>query len=273
MHHNKLDMGRAWTQATGMVGANRDLVGVLAGVFLFLPLFVLMVALTGSGIDFGPEGAEPDPERIAAQINALLLANWWALLLVAVGQICASIAILALLGDPGRPTVREVLARLPRLVLPVLGTQILVGVLTQLPSLLARLLPELAEAAASLVILPVTMYLTVKFSQAITVIVLAGQRNPVEAMRRSWQLTRANSFRLFAFFAMLVFLGVVIGLIVSLVIGLVFAALGERVALLGNAAFYALLMTVFYTLAYALTVAVYRQLSQSPADRDAELFE
>lgn len=273
MHHNKLDMGRAWTQATGMVGANRDIVSVLAGVFLFLPLFVLLIALLGSGIDFGPEGGEPDPEKIAEQINALLLTNWWALLLVGVGQICASIAILALLGDPGRPTVREVLARLPRLLLPVLGAQLLVGVLTQLPSLLASLLPELAEAAASLVILPVTLYLTVKFTLAIAVIVLAGQRNPIEAMRRSWQLTKANSFRLFAFFAMLVFLGLVIGLILSLVIGLVFAALGDRVALFGNAAFYALMLTVFYTLAYALTVAIYRQLSQSPTDRDAELFE
>lgn len=273
MHHNKLDMGRAWTQATGMVGANRDLVSVLAGVFLFLPLFVLLTALLGSGIDFGPEGADPDPEKITEQINALLFANWWALLLVGLGQICASIAILALLGDPGRPTVREVLARLPRLALTVLGAQLLVGVLTQLPSLLARLLPELAEAAVSLVILPVTLYLTVKFSLTIAVIVLGGQRNPVHAMRRSWQLTKANSFRLFAFYAMLVVVGVVIGLILALVVGLVFAALGERVALFGNAAFYALLMTLFYTLAYALTVAIYRQLSQTPADRDAELFE
>jgi len=273
MHHHKLDMGRAWTQATAMVGANRDLVGVLAGLFLFLPLFVLLIALLGTGIDVGPAGAEPDPEPIAEQINALLLANRWLLLLAGIGQICASIAILALLGDPGRPTVREVLARVPRLLLPVLGAQLLVGALTQLPSLLARLLPELAQAALSLVILPVTLYLTVKFSLTVAVIVLARQHNPIEAMRRSWQLTRANSFRLFAFFAMLVFVGLVIGLVLSLVVGLVFAAFGDRVALFGNAAFYALLMTVFTTLGYGLSVAIYRQLSQSPVDRDADLFE
>lgn len=273
MQLNKLDMGRAWTNATGMVGANRDLVSVLAGMFLFLPLFVLLIALLGSDIDFGPAGAKPDPEAIAKQVNALLLANWWALLLVGIGQMCASIALLALLGDPGRPTVREVLVRVPRLLLPVLGAQLLVGVLTQFPSFLASLLPELAEALVSLVALPVSLYLTVKFSLVIAVIVLAAERNPIEAMRRSWRLTKANSFRLFGFYAMLVFLGLVIGLIITLVTGLVFSALGERAALFGNAAVLALLLTVFYTLTYALTVAIYRQLSQPAAERDAELFE
>lgn len=272
MHYNKLDMGRAWTQATGMVGANRDLVGVLAGLFLFLPLFVLLIALLGSGIDFGPQGSEPDPEKVSTQINALLVANWWAVVLVFVGQLCASLATLALLGDPGRPTVREVLARVPRLLLPALGAQLLVGLATQLPSLLVRELPPLAEALLSLVILPVTIYLAIKFSLTNAVIVLGPQRNPVEAMRRSWQLTRANSFRLFGFFVMLMLLFVVIALILSLVVGLATAALGDRVALFGNAAFYALVLTVFYTLSYALTVAIYRQLSQTPAAQ-ADLFE
>lgn len=272
MQHRKLDMGTAWTQATAMVGANRDLVGVLAGLFLFLPLFVLLIALLGSNLDFGPQGGEPNPAAISEQINALLLANWWALLLVGVGQLCAGIAIMALLGDASRPTVREVLARVPRLLLPVLGVQLLVGLVTQLPSLLAGLLPDLIEAVLTLVILPVSVYFTVKFSLSAATIVLGGEGNPVQAMRRSWRLTKGNSFRMFAFFAMLVFLGVVIALILSLIVGLVFAALGDRVALFGNAAFYALLLTVFYTLSYALTVAIYRQLSQGPVT-EADLFE
>ena len=273
MQLRKLDMGKAWTQATGLIGANRDLVGVLAGVFLFLPVFVLMMALLSSGIDFSPQGGEPNPERIAAQINALLMANWWSLLLVLIGQLCASIAILSLLGDPGRPTVREVLQNLPRLLLPVLGAQLLIGLITQLPSLLAGLLPELAEALVSFLLLPVTLYLTIKFSLAIAVIVLGSQRNPIEALRRSWQLTKANSFRLFGFFLMLTLLFMVIALILLLVVGLVFAALGDRVALFGNAAFFALMLTVFYTISYALTVAIYRQLSQPVPDGDADLFE
>jgi hypothetical protein len=274
MAHRKLDMGRAWTQATGMIGANRDLVSVLAGIFLFLPLFVVIYALLTSGMDFGGgSGSEPDPERVAAQINAFMRTNWWALLLVLIGQLCGGIAILALLGDPARPTVREALGAVPRLILPVLGGQLLVGLLTQLPSFLTGLLPAMAEAAASLIVLPVTFYLSIKFALVSAVIVIGGWRNPVTAMRESWQLTNGNSFRLFLFFVSLVLLGMVIGLILLLVVGLVFAALGERVALIGNTAFFALLLTVFYTISYALTAAIHRQLSQVTPDQEPDLFE
>lgn len=274
MAQRKLDMGKAWTQATGMIGANRDLVGVLAGLFLFIPFFVLIYALFGSGIDFGAGGgSEPDPERVAAAVNAFLLANWWALVLAGIGQLCAGIAILALLGDPARPTVREVLARVPRLILPVVAAQLLVAIITQLPSFLAGLAPDAVAAALSLVVLPVTLYLTVKFALVGAVIVLGRQSNPVTAMRGSWRLTKGNSFRLFAFFTLLVVLGAVIALILMLVIGLVLSAAGDPVARIGNAAVLSLLLTAFYTVSYALTAAIHRQLSQPLPDEEADLFE
>ena len=276
MAHQKLDMGRAWVQATGMIGANRDPVGVLAGLFLFIPLFVLVYALFTSGIDLGASGSgsggEPNPEKVAAEINALLVANWWKLLLAALGQLCGSIAILALLGDPDRPTVREVLGMVPRLILPMVGAQLLIALLTQLPSLITGVLPEPVAAGLGLVALPLTLYLTVKFCLTSAVIVLGRQRNPVTAMRGSWQMTKANSFRLFAFFAMLILLAAVIGLILVLVIGLVLSAAGERAALIGNAAVFALLLSVFYTMSFALTASIYRQLTQSLPDEEADLF-
>ena len=273
MANRKLDMGLAWTQATGMIGANRDLVSVLAGMFLFIPMFVLVLALVGSGIDFGDAGADPDPERIAEQINALLISNWWALVLVLVGQLCGGIAILALLGDRSRPTVREVLGMVPRLLLPMLGAQLLVGLLTQLPSIIAGALPEAAGAMVSIVSFPITIYLSVKFSLVSAVIVLGHRHNPIEAMRRSWALTKSNSFRLFVFFLMLVVVGVVIALLLMLVIGLIFSALGDRAAMIGNAALLAVLVATFYTISYALTASIYRQLSQPAPDADADLFE
>jgi hypothetical protein len=269
----KLDMGRAWVQATGMIGANRDLVGVLAGLFLFIPMFVIVYALFTSGIDLsGGGGGQPNPERVAAEVNAFLVANWWALLLAIIGQLCGSIAILALLGDPDRPTVREALGMVPRMFLPVLGVQVLVGVLTQLPSFLAGLLPEVVAGALGLVVLPLTIYLTIKFTLTTAMVVLGHQRNPIEAMRGSWLLTKGNSLRLFGFFAMLLLLAAVIGLILLLVIGLVLSAAGERAALIGNAAIFALLLTVFYTMSFALTASIYRQLTHSLPDEEADLF-
>ncbi|WP_379920462.1 hypothetical protein [Erythrobacter sp. R86502] len=272
MANRKLDMGMAWTQATGVIGANRDLVSVLAGIFLFIPFFVLILALFGSDVDFGNAGSEPDPERIAAQLNAVLMANWWAVLLVALGQLAGGAAILALLGDRSRPTVGAVLKRVPRLLLPLFGAQVLVGLVTQLPSFLTGLLPETAAAFAGFVVLPVTLYLTVKYFLTNAVIVLGESRNPIAAMRQSWRLTKANSFRLLAFFLMLTLLALVIGLIMAMIIGLVLSALGEQVALIGNAAFAAAMVSTFYTLSYALTVSIYRQLSDSVPPADLDLF-
>ena len=36
MAHGKLDMGKAWTQATALMGLNRDTIGAIAGLFFFL---------------------------------------------------------------------------------------------------------------------------------------------------------------------------------------------------------------------------------------------
>jgi hypothetical protein len=273
MAHPALDMGKAWTQATGMLGANRDLVSVLAGLFLFVPLFVVMIALLGAEIDFGAPGSDPDPERVAAQINAVLAANWAPLLLAILGQLAGGIAILALLGDPRRPTVREVLARVPRLLLPMLGAQLLSGVLIQLPSILAGLLPEPGAAVAGFAALAAGLYLTVKFSVVSAVVVIDRQSNPIAATRRSWRMTGGNGLRLFVFYAMLGMVGAVIGLILVLVVGLALSVLGDRAALIGNAAFAALLFSLFYTISYALTAAIHRQLSQEPRDVEADLFE
>jgi hypothetical protein len=273
MASRQLDMGKAWVQATGLIGANRDLVSVLAGIFLFVPFFVLMLALSGSNFDLGGGGSQPDPEQVYAQIVGIMLDNWWALLLASLGQLCGAVTILALLGDRSRPTVSEVIKRAPGLIPSLFGLQLLVTLATQGPSLLTELLPEMAAATASFVLLPITLYLTIKFSVANAVIVLERRLNPLAAMRESWRLTKGNSFRLFAFLFMLGLLAIVIGLILAMIIGLILSALGERVAMIGNAAFIATLAATFYTLFYAVTVSIYHQLAGTVPQTELDLFE
>ena len=273
MANRQLDMGKAWVQATGLIGANRDLVSVLAGVFLFIPIFVLMLALSGSNLDLGGPGGQPDPAQVYAQIFAIILENWWALLLVSLGQLCGGVAILTLLGDRSRPMVSEVLKRVPGLIPSLFALQLLVTLVTQGPSLLTERLPETAAALMSFVLLPISLYLTIKFSVANAVIVLERRLNPLAAMRESWRLTKGNSFRLFAFLFMLGLLALVIGLILTMVVGLILAALGDRAAMIGNAAFIAVLAATFYTLFYAVTVSIYHQLAGTVPQAEIDLFE
>lgn len=273
MTDRKLDMGKAWVQATSLIGANRDLISVLAGIFLFIPFFVLLLALMNSNFDLGGAGSEPDPEKVTAQIVAVMADNWWALLVGSIGQLCGGVAILTLLGDRSRPTVSEVLKRVPALILPMFGLQLLVALVTQGPSFLTELLPEMAAALAGIVVLPVTLYLTVKFSLANAVIVLERRLNPLTAMKESWRLTKGNSFRLFAFMFMLGLLAAVIGLIMTMIVGLVLAALGDRGAMIGTAAFIAAVVAMFYTLFYAVTVSIYHQLAGTVPQVEVDLFD
>jgi hypothetical protein len=52
MAHHKLDMGKAWTQATGLIGSNRDTIGAIAALFFLLPALALAL--------FAPELANPE---------------------------------------------------------------------------------------------------------------------------------------------------------------------------------------------------------------------
>ncbi len=45
----KFDMGQAWSQAMAMMSANRDLLVIIAGIFIFLPTLAIAVVRAGNG--------------------------------------------------------------------------------------------------------------------------------------------------------------------------------------------------------------------------------
>ncbi|MET4132787.1 hypothetical protein ABIE62_001923 [Porphyrobacter sp. MBR-155] len=69
MAHHKLDMGKAWTQATGLIGANRDTIGAIAGLFFLLPALGLAL--------FAPELANPEATPRRAPIRKSPCKRLW----------------------------------------------------------------------------------------------------------------------------------------------------------------------------------------------------
>ena len=67
----KFDMGQAWTEAVALLSNNRDLVIVLAWVFLFLPSLVL--GIFAPGTEFG--AAAGDPDQLQAALAAFFNEN------------------------------------------------------------------------------------------------------------------------------------------------------------------------------------------------------
>jgi hypothetical protein len=284
MAHGKLDMGKAWTQATALMGLNRDTIGAIAGLFFFLPsmasaLFVPVTAITPAP-PAGSGGEDPAVVMQAAvdQMTALYADNWPILLAVFAMQFIGSMSLFALLTDRGNPTVGEALATgikgLPSYIaaqlITVIGASLAIGLPLGLVSALGG---EAVAVLAVLAALVAIIYLMVKVSLAAPVIAIEGQRNPFTALVRSWQLTKGNSVRIAVFIALLVVVIGIISTLVSGIITLILAAVGGGVATIGGAALNALVNALLTALFVVVTVAIYRQLSDDLPQRAADVFE
>jgi hypothetical protein len=281
MQLRKLDMGKAWTQATGLIGTNKDTISAIAGLFFFLPS--LASALLVPELANPPQPApNADPQlamrAMMDQMSAIYAANWPLLLGLVIAQFAGSMSLFALLTDRGNPTVGEALrtglASLPSYlaaqIVTVIGASLAIGIPLGVISAFGG--PAVAVLAV-LVALIFIVYIMVKLSLVAPVIAIEGDRNPFTALARSWQLTKGNSLRIVLFVGLLI---VVIGIISALVTGilsLIFAAMGDMVATIGTAVVNAAVNTLLAVIFLVVTVAIHRQLSGPTAEGLKETFE
>jgi hypothetical protein len=277
----KLDMGIAWTQATGLMGANRDTISAIAGLFFFLPALAsgLLMPELANPPQPAP-GADPEVAMRAMldQIGAIYAANWPLLLGLVAVQFVGSMSLFALLTDRGNPTVGEALrtgmrslpSYLAAQLITVIGASLAIGIPVGVISALGG---TAVAALLLLVAMVLILYVMVKLSLVAPVIAIEGQLNPLTALVRSWQLTKGNSLRILAFVLMLVVVFGVITLIVGSILGLVFAALGETVAMIGTSVVDATVNALLAVVFLVVTVAIFRQLAGATPEREAEIFD
>jgi hypothetical protein len=282
MAHNKLDMGKAWTQATGLIGSNRDTIGAIAGLFFFLPSLAL--ALFAPELvnpePAAPAGADPQVAMQAAldQMSKAYTDNWALFLALTIVQFVGSMSLLALLTDRGRPTVGEAMGIGIRSIPTYLAAQILsalaVGLAVGIPlGIVAAAGSPIAAVLVGFVLVLVGAYLFVKFSLIAPVIAIDGVRNPITALRQSWRLTKGNSFRIVAFVLLLFFTIGIISALVSGILGLVFSALGGQIADIGNGIVSAAVNTLIGVIFLVVIAAVHRQLAGHSPEGLAKTFE
>lgn len=257
----KLDSNAAWKEASGQVSANRDVFLTLAGVFFVLPGLALSVI-----------GGEPEivsgmqPAQIRAALGAFLAGAWWLIALSLILQITGMLALLTLMRDRTRPTVREAITGALNGLLPYLGAQLLFGLAFGLIGGLAMALGGAVAPAlgvvAFLLVVGLALFASIRLILIAPVIAVEGVRNPLTALQRSWALTRGQFWRIFGFLALVVILFVVVLGVVSLLVGLVLAIFtsGETQRVLGallSSAMTAVLV-VYLTGIYS---AIHRQLA------------
>ncbi len=276
-------MGQAWNEATMLLSANRDTVLAVVGLFFFLPYFALAL-IAPEAINPAPVEAPPgtDPEvAMNAAVDALLqqYANNWPLLLVlTLAQFVGTLSLLALLTDRARPTVGEALQRGLRSTPSYLAAQILsvlfVMIVAGLPlAILGQFAPPAAAVLFGLFLSLVVLYIFVKFALVAPVIAIEDQLNPIAALRRSWTLTKGNSFRLAAFFLLLILAIGIVALLVTSILGLVLAAFGDTVSNVGNGIVSGLSNAIVGALLLAVLAGVHRQLAGPSDEAVSETFE
>lgn len=282
MQLRKLDMGKAWTQATGLIGSNRDTISAIAGLFFFLPSFAASIFVPGiARTPTPPPGSANSEAAMQAafdQMIAVYIEHWPLFLVISIIQFIGAMSLLALLTDRANPTVgdalRSGLRSIPAYIGAQLATTLGVALAVGVPlGIIAAATPPAVFILAVLVAVVLVIYAFIKFSLIAPVIAIEGERNPVAAIARSWRMTKGNSLRILLFLFLLLFtLGIIITL-VSAVLGLILSAIGEPVTTIGidivSAAANALLTVILLV----VTVAIHRQLSDTAAEAPAEIFE
>lgn len=279
MAHRKLDMGRAWTLATSLMGGNRDTIGAIAGLFFFLPSFAASV--------FMPELANPPPpntnspaamEAAFAQIAAIYADNWPLFVAIFVIQFIGSMSLFALLSDRGNPTVGEALGTGIRSIPSYLAAQLIVtlgaGLAVGVPlGIVSAAAPGAAVALVLVAALVAMIYLFIKLSLIAPVIAVEGERSPIKAITRSWRLTKGNSVRIALFLFLLMFTIGIIAALVSGLLGVVLAAFGEPVTTIGINVVSALVNAVVTVIFLVVTAAIHRQLAGPSSEALVDTFE
>ncbi|HET7708995.1 MAG TPA: glycerophosphoryl diester phosphodiesterase membrane domain-containing protein [Sphingomicrobium sp.] len=193
----KLSISRSWDEAKGILGRDGRLIGAIALALIVLPSTIQTMVTPAA-----PQGEMPKP-------GAWMLVAVAAVLVGIVGQL----AILRMAIGPAT-TVREAINHGARR-MPVLVAAMLIWVLpiAVVAILLVRgaapAQPPAGAVLGFLALMILLIYLAVRLIVSAP-IASAETAGPVGILKRSWQLTKGNWWRLFGFLALLMVAAIVV---------------------------------------------------------------
>ncbi|MDE2562964.1 MAG: hypothetical protein KGL48_12030 [Sphingomonadales bacterium] len=274
MERTKLDISEAWASAVRMVAANRDMLMAIAGVFFLLPGLALSVFMGDPQVAPGT-----DPKVALSILAQTYLSAAPLLILVTLLQMVGTLTVLIVMTDPARPTVAQAIRRATVTTPPYFGAQVLVGVVVGFSFVMIASLASLAGSAVlttavGLALGAAMIWIGLRVSLVAPVIATDGERNPLHAIRRSWDLMKGNSLRLALFLGLTLLLFLVVYGLVMMFVGVVLVLVtgGEIQRVLRDVVSSAISAVALVYLA-AMIAAVHRQLAGPPAGEAGRVFE
>lgn len=266
------DMNRTWTHALALLGANWQLLAIIAGVFLLLPGTLFYVAMPDVMTTLSTQ-VNPDPDMVLAMLREAAVPLTVLGLVMFVAQMIGYLAMIALMGDD-RPTVGEALRRALAYLPTTIGVTLLLLLGYLLVAFACALVLGLLVAGATAIgggvlavigaigMVVAIIYFATRFILTMPIIALDGVTGPWAVCKQSWDLTRSNALKIFFFYVLIFAAYFVIAMIFSSVFGVI-------AGLLGNGAGAALVLGLsngliggaVAMLFSALMVAMHRQLT------------
>ncbi len=240
----KLDFTAAWNDALALLKGNLEVVLPVAGVFLLLPIII-----------FG--FVAPQPE-FAAGGNQDVVMNQ---MMEWLGVFLPGIIVLSLISIIGNLAIYSLVLKPEK---PSVGQAITMALGMFLPMLLAAILSGIATFVGFIFLLVPGIYLAIKFSLTGPALVAEGIRSPVDALKRSWELTKGNSLYILAFYLIIGIVGgIAVGVSGAISTAIFTMILPESASLLVSAIISGIFQTIFNIVILFVGIAIYRQLSAS----------
>jgi hypothetical protein len=235
----KLSYSAAWQETLALLRAHGSTIAALAGVFLFLPALLIG--------HFLPRPEADDMARLIVLMREYMTENWPWLLLETLVNMVGVLAILRLAFPRGNPTVAGVIAAAAAL-LPFY--------------FLANLLTGLMIGLGFVLLIAPGIYLIGRLAVFGAVMVAEERRNPIDAIRRSFELTRGNGWAVAGLVIIVAVAGVVAMGAANAILGIAFILIGGEdlgsflvlILISATAAAFATVLTLLYA-------GIYKRLS------------
>jgi hypothetical protein len=244
----KFSYSAVWDDTVRLIRAHGSLLAALAGVFMFLPALLVGYAL--------PQPNAPDMQQMINLLGDYLRANWIWLLLQNLLNLIGAIAMLRLAFPNGGSTVAGVIAAavslLPFYFLATLLSSFIIGI------------------GFVLFILP-GLYLIGRLAPVGPVIVAENRRNPIDALRRTFELTKGRGWAVLGLVLVVAIAAFILMAVINNLLGLTFILVaGQETGLFLTLIVGSATSAAFATLLVLLYAAIYRNLAPASS---AEVFQ
>ena len=250
-----------WEDTVKLLREHAPLLGAIAGVFMFLPGLLFAVLLPP------PQPQGGDPARMMELMLAFYrqAAPWF--LVQGLFSIVGTLAMLRLVFVPGGTVgsaLVEALKLTPFYILLSLMFGFAVAIVGMLILVPAALIHPAVAVVAGLAMIPALLYLAGRLIPVPAVMVAEKRRNPVDALRRTFGLTKGHGWAIIGIaFVVAIVAAIAVGMADTLA-GLIFIlAAGQEIGKLLAAVVAAALNAAFATLLVMLYAAIYRALAGS----------